>query len=68
MAFAVRGQSKMVEKGAYTICGRYGHEEAASYEVIGYPPGWVTRGRDEETEAAKATEEDEEHLVAMVEN
>jgi len=34
MAFAVKGQSKMVEKGACTICGRYGHEELVCYEVI----------------------------------
>jgi len=35
----------MCEKGAYKICGRFSHEEAIYYEVIGYTPGWGTRGR-----------------------
>jgi len=26
------------------MCGRYGHEEATSYEVIGDPPSWGSRG------------------------
>jgi len=34
----------MNEKGCCKICGRFGHEEAVCYEVIGYPPGWVTHG------------------------
>ena len=45
MAFAVKGQSKMVERGICTICSRYGHKEVACYDVIRYPPGWGTRGR-----------------------
>ncbi|KAJ8422737.1 hypothetical protein Cgig2_015545 [Carnegiea gigantea] len=35
----------MVKKGACKICGRYGHEDSICYEVIGYPPGWGSRGR-----------------------
>ena len=45
MAFATRRHTGMVEKGICRICGRYGHEEMACYEVIGYPPRWGTRGR-----------------------
>jgi len=45
VAFAARGQARMLEKGACKICGRYGHEEAACHEVIGYPPSWGSRGR-----------------------
>jgi len=45
MAFAVRGQPPMIERGACQICGRYGYEEAACYEEIGYPPSWGSRGR-----------------------
>lgn len=45
MAFAVKEQPKMVEKGTCKVCGRFGHEESSCYEVIGYPPGWGTRGR-----------------------
>ena len=45
LAFAAREQASMVEKGACKICGRYGHAEAACYEVIGYPPSWGPRGR-----------------------
>ena len=25
-------------------CGKIGHEEANCYELIGYPPGWGSRG------------------------
>jgi len=39
MAFAVKEPGSMYEKGAYKICGMYGHKEAVCYEVIGYPPG-----------------------------
>ena len=45
MAFAMKGQPSIIEKGTYRICGRYGHEEAVCYEVIGYPPGWGTYSR-----------------------
>ena len=68
MAFAVRGQSKMVEKGACMICGRYGHEEAACYEVIGYPLGWVPMDEDEKIEVAEAIEEAEELFVVAIKN
>ena len=58
----------MVERGICTICGRYGHEEVACYEVIGYPPGWGTVDEDEEIEVAEATEEAEELFVVTVKN
>ena len=45
MALAIKEQSKIVEKGARRICGRYGHEESVCYKVIGYPPGWGNRTR-----------------------
>jgi len=45
IAFAVKGQPPMIERGACRICGRHGHEEAVCYEVIGYPLGWGSRGR-----------------------
>ncbi|KAJ8433098.1 hypothetical protein Cgig2_020594 [Carnegiea gigantea] len=45
MAFTAREQPTMAEKLGCKICGRYGHEESVCYEVLGYPPGWGTRGR-----------------------
>ncbi|KAJ8432692.1 hypothetical protein Cgig2_016365 [Carnegiea gigantea] len=45
MAFTGREQGRLIEKGACKIYGRYGHEETVCYEVIGYPPGWGSRGR-----------------------
>ena len=36
MAFAIKGQPPMIEKRMCKICGRYDHEEAICYEVIGY--------------------------------
>ena len=53
-AFAAKGQPPMVEKGTCKICGRYGHEEAVCYEVIGYPPGWGTVAEDDKIVAAEA--------------
>ena len=53
MAFAAREQPGMVEKQGCKICGRYGHEEAVCYEVIGYPPGWGTRGRGRGSKGAQ---------------
>lgn len=44
VAFMVKEQSHVYEKGACTIYGRYDHEEYACYEVIRYPPGWATHG------------------------
>jgi len=43
----------MVEKPGCKICGRYGHEESVCYEVIGYPPGWGTRGRGRGSRGAR---------------
>ena len=43
VAYAAREQPTMVEKRGCKMCGRYGHEEAICYEVIGYPPVWGTR-------------------------
>ncbi|KAJ8429524.1 hypothetical protein Cgig2_026704 [Carnegiea gigantea] len=54
MAFAIKEQPKMVEKGACKICGRYGHEESVCYEVIRYHPAGVT--------VAKTTKEAEVRL------
>jgi len=45
VAFAAKEHGQIYEKGSCKICGRFGHEEAACYEVIGYPPSWGTRGR-----------------------
>jgi len=45
MAFAAKDHGQISEKGACKICGRLGYEETVCYEVIGYPPGWGTRGR-----------------------
>ena len=45
MAFAVKEQTNMVEKGACKICGQHGHEEERCYEVIGYPLNWGSRSR-----------------------
>ena len=41
----MKKQGSVYEKGACKICGRYGHEEAVCYEMIGYPTGWGSRGR-----------------------
>ena len=38
MAFTMREQTHVYEKGTCKICGRYGHEESVCYEVIGYLP------------------------------
>jgi len=42
-AFAVisgdLAQLTVIEKGNCKHCGRYGHEESACYELIGYPSG-----------------------------
>jgi len=47
-AFAVsygeRAQAS-TERGTYKHCGRFGHEEANFFEIIGYPPGWGSRGK-----------------------
>ena len=45
LAFAAKERGSMVEKDPCKICGRYGHNEATCYEVIGYPPHWGSRGR-----------------------
>ena len=48
-AFAVSHRAKVqttvVEKPTCKHCGRLGHEETQCYEIIGYPPGWGSRGR-----------------------
>ena len=44
-AFAVKGHSKMEDRSACKICGRFSHDKAVCDEVIGYPPGCGTRGR-----------------------
>ena len=33
------------EKGTCGHCGKYGHNEDGCFELIGYPPGWTSRGR-----------------------
>jgi len=43
----------MVAKPGCKICGRHGHENSVCYEVIGYPPGWGTRGRGRERRGAR---------------
>jgi len=42
VAFAMKEQGQMYEKGACEICGRFGHEEAVCYETRGC--GWGSRG------------------------
>lgn len=44
-AFAVKVHRDPVEKSTCKHCGRYGHDESNCFEVIGYPPGWGSRGR-----------------------
>ena len=49
-AFAINssgGQARMSnpDKGTCDHCGKYGHDEAGCFELIGYPPGWTSRGR-----------------------
>ena len=53
MAFAAREQPEIVEKQGCKICGQYGHKAAVCYEVIGYPPGWGTRGRGRDSRGAR---------------
>ncbi|KAJ8425066.1 hypothetical protein Cgig2_004290 [Carnegiea gigantea] len=53
MVFAAQEQPTMVEKPGCKICGRCGHEESICYEVIGYPPGWSTRGRGRGSRGAR---------------
>ena len=38
-------RTQQVEKPTCRHCGKYGHEEANCYEIIGYPPNWGSRGR-----------------------
>ena len=45
MAFTTREQRGMIEKSGCKVCGRYRHDKATCYEVIGYPPRWGSRGR-----------------------
>jgi len=45
MAFGMREQNHVHEKGVCKIYGRYGHDESVYYEVIGYLLGWGTCGR-----------------------
>ena len=45
VAFATRKQSIMVEKPTCKHFGKYGHEEANCYELVGYPPNWGSCGR-----------------------
>ena len=33
------------EKGACKHCRRFGHNESGCYEIVGYPPGWSSRGK-----------------------
>ena len=42
-AFAVTGKV-VTEKATYGHCDKYGHEESGCFEIIGYLPGWSTRG------------------------
>ena len=50
VAFAVKEHGQLYEKGSCKICGRFGHEEAVYYEVIGYPPGWELVDVEEEVD------------------
>ena len=78
-AFAANHKAKAqpsVEKGGCKHCGRFGHEESSCYEIIGYSPGWGTRGKSRSrgrgicgghpTEAA--TEELDEMLLTRLNN
>ena len=46
VAFAVREQSNNQERPTCKHCGKYGHDETMSYELVGYPSNWSSqRGR-----------------------
>jgi len=45
IAFAVKEKNPVGERPTCTHCGKYGHDEAGCYELIGYPQNWSTRGR-----------------------
>ena len=37
-------EQKQRERPVCGHCGKTGHDESTHYELIGYPPGWNTRG------------------------
>ena len=43
VAFVAREHTN--ERPSCKHCGWLGHDEASCYEIIGYPPNWVSRGR-----------------------
>ena len=45
VAFAVREKNPVGERPTCAHCGKFGHDEAGCYELIGYPQNWSTRGR-----------------------
>jgi len=40
----VRATPSPGERSTCKHCGKYGHDEAGCFELIGYPPDWGTRG------------------------
>ena len=38
------GEQQPGERPACGHCGKTGHDKSTCYELIGYPPGWNTRG------------------------
>ena len=44
-AFAISRKITNSDKPTCKHCGKFDHNEANCFEVIGYPPGWSSRGR-----------------------
>ena len=64
MAFAVKDQPKMVEKGPCKVCGRFGHKESSCYEVIGTHPDGLPMVEEEDCWVAEIIVEAEARLRA----
>ncbi|KAJ8442088.1 hypothetical protein Cgig2_007926 [Carnegiea gigantea] len=64
MAFAVKDQPKIVEKGTCKVYGRFGHEESSCYEVIGTHLDGLPVVEEEDSGVAEITEEAEARLRA----
>lgn len=45
VAFATMEHLGMTEKPNCKQCGKYGHEEANCYEIVGYPASWSSHDR-----------------------
>lgn len=45
-AFVMSGRNTVIARDRITCkhCGEFGHEELGCFKIIGYPPGWDSRG------------------------